>query len=468
MHVSLRSKWTVVSPARTALKNSQLIRLWPGEHRHISGTGHKPGGEGPGLKTIYSQRRTAHTLPSLHLTTSVRAASVRLRLRPFDGSLKVCDLTQFYSPFSGGVKRYIEEKRRYANASGHRHLLIIPGEKTERIETLEGKTFSIGSPLISRTSRYRALLNLNAVEEILEREKPDVIESSDPYQVAWKAIMSGESLRIPVVGFYHSHFAEAYLRTTTKYLGITATNAMMEIAEYYVRNLYNHFRKTFVPSAGLAQVLQHWGVENVVLCELGVNTETFAQAPDKLATRSEFGIPHDRTVLLYVGRLAPEKNVKTLLEAFDLLFAEASQDFHLFIVGDGKYRDCVAALRKTTDAVTWLQYCSDQIQLAKIYRAADLFVHPSVQETFGLVALESQACGTPVVGIHGSYMDRIIFADQSHWAKNNSPESLAAAIRAMSATDLAKIGEEASKRVIQRYSWRKVFDRMFEIYREIR
>ena len=468
MHVSLRSKWAVVSPARTALKNSQLIRLWPGEHRHISGTGHKPGGEGPGLKTIYSQRRTAHTLPSLHLTTSVRAASVRLRLRPFDGSLKVCDLTQFYSPFSGGVKRYIEEKRRYANASGHRHLLIIPGEKTERIETLEGKTFSIGSPLISRTSRYRALLNLNAVEEILEREKPDVIESSDPYQVAWKAIMSGESLRIPVVGFYHSHFAEAYLRTTTKYLGITATNAMMEIAEYYVRNLYNHFRKTFVPSAGLAQVLQHWGVENVVLCELGVNTETFAQAPDKLATRSEFGIPHDRTVLLYVGRLAPEKNVKTLLEAFDLLFAEASQDFHLFIVGDGKYRDCVAALRKTTDAVTWLQYCSDQIQLAKIYRAADLFVHPSVQETFGLVALESQACGTPVVGIHGSYMDRIIFADQSHWAKNNSPESLAAAIRAMSATDLAKIGEEASKRVIQRYSWRKVFDRMFEIYREIR
>ena len=409
-----------------------------------------------------------HSLPSLHLTTSVRATSVQLRLRPFDGSLKVCDLTQFYSPFSGGVKRYIEEKRRYANASGHQHLLIIPGEKTERIETLEGKTFLIGSPLISRTSRYRALLNLNAVEEILEREKPDVIESSDPYQVAWKAIMSGESLHIPVVGFYHSHFAEAYLRTTMKYLGVTATNAMMEIAEHYVRNLYNHFRKTFVPSAGLAQVLQHWGIQNVVLCELGVNTETFAQAPDKLATRSELGIPHDRTVLLYVGRLAPEKNVKTLLEAFDLLFAEVSRDFHLLIVGDGKYRDYVAALRKATDAVTWLQYCSDQIQLAKIYRAADLFVHPSVQETFGLVALESQACGTPVVGIRGSYMDRIIFADQSHWAKNNSPESLATAIRAMSATDLAKIGEEASKRVIQRYSWRKVFDRMFEIYQEVR
>jgi alpha-1,6-mannosyltransferase len=409
-----------------------------------------------------------HSLPSLHLTSSLHPASVQLRLRPFDGSLKVCDLTQFYSPFSGGVKRYIEEKRRYATASGHQHLLIIPGEKTERLETPEGKTFLIGSPLVSRTSRYRALLNLNAVEEILEREKPDVIESSDPYQVAWKAIISGESLRIPVVGFYHSHFAEAYLRTTMKYLGVTATNAMMKIAGYYVRNLYNHFRKTFVPSAGLAQVLQHWGVDNVVLCELGVNTETFVRAPDKFATRTEFGIPHDRTVLLYVGRLAPEKNVKTLLEAFNLLFADASRDFHLFIVGDGKYRDYITGLRRATNAVTWFQYCSDQNQLAKIYRASDLFVHPSVQETFGLVALESQACGTPVVGIRGSYLDRIIFADQSHWAKNNSPESLAAAIRAMSATDLAKIGEKASERVIQRYSWRKVFDRMFEIYQEIR
>jgi alpha-1,6-mannosyltransferase len=382
--------------------------------------------------------------------------------------MKVCDLTQFYSPFSGGVKRYIEEKRKYANAFGHEHLLIVPGKRTEKIETPEGKTFLIGSPLVSRTSRYRALFNLNAVEEILEREKPDVIESSDPYQIAWKAIVSGEALRIPVVGFYHSHFPEAYLRTTMKYLGETATNVMMEVAKYYVRNLYNHFRKTFVPSIGLAQVLSDWGVENVVVCELGVDIATFTRAPDKFATRTDFNIPKDRIVLLYVGRLAAEKNVKTLFQAFDLLCEETPGQFHLFIVGDGHYRDDVLELRKSTDSTTWVRYCSDQQQLARIYRAADLFVHPGVQETFGLVALESQSCGTPVVGIHGSYMDRIIFADQSHWAKENSPESLAAAIQAMSKTDLEAAGNEASRRVIQRYSWRKVFDRMFETYQTVR
>jgi alpha-1,6-mannosyltransferase len=366
------------------------------------------------------------------------------------------------------VKRYVEEKRKYANASGHQHLLIIPGKRSEKIETPEGKTFLIGSPLVSRTSRYRALFNLNAVEEILEREKPDVIESSDPYQIAWKAIVSGEALRIPVVGFYHSHFPEAYLRTTMKYLGETATNVMMEVAKNYVRNLYNHFRKTFVPSSGLAQVLTDWGVENVVLCELGVDIAVFTKAFDKWATRAKFDIPEDCVVLLYVGRLAAEKNVKTLFQAFDLLCQDAPGRFHLFIVGDGHYRDEVVGLRKSTGATTWLSYCSDQEQLAKIYRAADLFVHPGVQETFGLVALESQACGTPVVGIHGSYMDRIIFADQSHWAKENSPESLAAAIRAISDTDLEAAGTAASRSVIQRYPWRKVFDRMFTIYQKIR
>ena len=346
--------------------------------------------------------------------------------------------------------------------------LSFQGKKTEKIETPGSKTFLIGSPLVSRTSRYRALLNLNAVEEVLARENPDVIESSDPYQVAWKAIASGEALRIPVVGFYHSHFPEAYLRTTMKYLGETATNVMMEVAKNYVRNLYNHFRKTFVPSTGLAQVLSDWGVENIVLSELGVDTGVFNRAPDKFATRIEFDIPKDRIVLLYVGRLAPEKNVKTLFQAFDLLHREAPGRFHLFVVGDGRYRDDLIELQKETAAVTWLRYSSDQLMLAKIYRTADLFVHPGVQETFGLVALESQACGTPVVGIRGSYMDRIIFADQSHWAEENSPESLAAAIRAMSEIDLEAAGIEASRRVIQRYPWRKVFERMFDIYEQIR
>src|SRR6266550_6619223 len=166
--------------------------------------------------------------------------------------MKICDLTQFYSPFSGGVKRYLEEKRRYAVTAGHEHILIVPGKRTERIDEEKARTYFIEAPLVSKTSRYRALLNLRAVENLLEQEQPDIIESSDPYQLAWKAIASGENLRIPVVGFYHSHFPEAYLRSAAKFLGQTATEALMDFAARYVRKLYNKFEVTLVSSENLA------------------------------------------------------------------------------------------------------------------------------------------------------------------------------------------------------------------------
>ena len=90
--------------------------------------------------------------------------------------MKLCDLTQFYSPLSGGVKRYVHEKIRYIqSATADEHALIIPGPKTELIEAERSRIYSIRSPLLSRTSRYRVLLNLRAIEEILKREQPQLI-----------------------------------------------------------------------------------------------------------------------------------------------------------------------------------------------------------------------------------------------------------------------------------------------------
>ena len=121
---------------------------------------------------------------------------------------------------------------------------------------------------------------------MFERERPDIIESGDPYQVSWKAIASGHALRIPVVGFYHSHFAEAYLRSTEKFLGHTATEAVMDLARRYVCKLYNQFEVTLVPSLRLAQLLQDWGVENVRGVNLGVNTEVFRPSPGRCGINS--------------------------------------------------------------------------------------------------------------------------------------------------------------------------------------
>ncbi|MEY2547293.1 MAG: alpha,6-mannosyltransferase [Verrucomicrobiota bacterium] len=385
--------------------------------------------------------------------------------------MKICDVTQFYSPVSGGVKRYVHEKSEYIekHSPDDSHVLIVPGPKTEVTTNGRSTTYSIRSPLISRRSRYRALLNLNAVAEVMQRERPDIIESSDPYQIAWKALDTGRKLGLPVVAFYHSHFPEAYLRTSAKYFGERITRAVMDFSARYVCDLYNRFAATFVPSEKLAEVLRKWGVENVHVVQLGVNTEIFNRQRDGAAgMRASLGVASDQTFLLYVGRLAKEKNTKTLFDAFELLHRHRPHDFHLLVIGDGPDRDRLLKTQRRSDgALSWIRYCTDSAELARYYRAADLFVHPGVQETFGLVALEAQACGTPVVGIRGSYMDRIIFHEQESWARENSPQALAEAIEAQSEKKLSILGKAASVSAHAGHSWTQVFAQLFCIYRDL-
>ncbi len=383
--------------------------------------------------------------------------------------MKICDLTQFYSPVSGGVKRYLKEKSAFIRKlrKEDRHIWIVPGEKT----TLESdgviSIYTIRSPLVSRTSRYRLLWRVDLVEEILERELPDVVESGDPYQMAWKATTSARALGLKCVGFYHSHFPEAYVRSAMKFAGRLPTDMMMEFCRAYVANLYNRFDRTFVPSEALAKVLKSWGVDNLTTLELGVDPEIFKPDPERgLRARARLGIGRDDKVLLYVGRLATEKNVRLLFDAFEALLRSGWQGW-LVVVGDGMERWRLEKLSMMTGRVKMLSYCERGEELADIYRAADIFVHPSVQETFGLVTLESQACGTPVLGIRGSYMDRIIFTGRNHLACENSVESLMEAVQALLAEDYASIGEKVSNEVRSRFGWDQVFRRAFEVYESL-
>ena len=368
------------------------------------------------------------------------------------------------------MKRYVHEKIAYIDeyAPDDEHVLVVPGSKTEGQSNGRSRIYTIHSPLLSRASRYRALLNLRAVGEILERERPDIIESGDPYQIAWKAIAIGRSLKTPVVGFYHSHFPEAYLRSTAKFVGERATARVMKLARTYVRKLYNQFQATLVPSERLAQVLSEWGVRNIRTVNLGVNIDIFnPNADDALATRDSLGVRGEQKLLLYVGRLSKEKNTRMLFQSFQLLQHRRPSGWHLLVIGDGPQRAQLRKLQSRHGNVSWIRYCTDSSELARYYRAADLFVHPGVQETFGFVALESQACGTPVVGIRGSYMDRIIFHDQASWARENSPEALADAIEELSTRKLQRLGGHASRAAEELHDWPRVFEQLFCIYREV-
>ena len=384
--------------------------------------------------------------------------------------MKICDLTQFYSPVSGGVKRYLHEKLDYIenHTSRDQDALIVPGQKTKVEVRGRSRIYSIRSPLISRTGQYRALVNLRAVGQILKRERPDIIESGDPYQLGWRAVRAGRALNVPVVGFYHSHFPEAYLRASARLLGKRAAGRVMKLSRGYVRRLYNRFAATLVASDRIAQVLREWGVSNVHIVKLGVNTDIFRpSSDDREEIRQSLNVEAGRTLLLYVGRLAKEKNTLKLFKAFAMLNTRSPNGFHLLVIGEGPQRKQLRELQAQHRNVSWVRYCAEPRELARYYRAADLFVHPGVQETFGLVALESQACGTPVVGIRGSAMDDLIFQDQGDWANANTAEALSGAIELFVGKDLASIGKQAAEQAARLHAWPKVFERLFCIYHEV-
>ncbi len=384
--------------------------------------------------------------------------------------MKLADLTQFYSPVSGGVKRYLHEKIDYVEKHSPRdqHLLIVPGQKTKVEIRGRSRIYSIRSPLISRTGRYRALVNLRAVGEILRRERPDIIESGDPYQLGWRAVRVGHALNIPVVGFYHSHFPEAYLRASSKLLGKRAAGRVMKLSRGYVRRLYNRFAATLVASDRLADVLREWDVRNVYVVELGVNIDIFRpDEGDREPIRRSLRVEPGRKLLLFVGRLAKEKNIASVFKAFAILNERRPNAFHFLVIGEGPQRRQLRQLQEEHRNVSWIRYCAEPRELARYYRAADLFVHPGMQETFGLVAVESEACATPVMGIRGSSLEDVIFHDCSGWARENTPEALADAIETFSAKDLSILGRKAAEVAAKRHAWPRIFDRLFCIYREV-
>ncbi|QSR89579.1 glycosyltransferase [Methylacidiphilum caldifontis] len=380
--------------------------------------------------------------------------------------MKICDITQFYSPRSGGVKRYLSEKQDYVRRLGKdEHYLIIPGEKNQHFVDQSVHTITIRSPRLDKTSRYRVIFNLKALSCLIDEIKPDVIEVGDPYQLAWFVLKKARRLKIPVIGFYHSHFPEAYLRTCSRYGGKLLEAAFRSMAKSYIVKLFSKFKLTVVPSYKLCDLLKNWGLINSVPLPLGVDTEHFNPGTKEESWREQLEIPADAFLLLYVGRLSKEKNLILLLETFRcLLEKQPGSDYWLLIIGDGPLRSLVLDFKKKLGRIVWIPYLDSKKDLARSYRSADLFVHPGIVETFGLVTIESQSCGCPVIGVYGTNMEEQIEGGLEYWPRKNCPRAFAEAIRNFRKTDLRELGLELSRKVRGKYGWDQVFKTLWEYY----
>ena len=380
--------------------------------------------------------------------------------------MKICDLTQIYSPMGGGVKSYLQAKRRYIlEQTPHEHLMIVPGARTVQEESGRGQIWKVRGPLVNRTSRYRWMLDLPALLQILYREKPDIVEAGDPYHAAMLSRNWANRRGADFYMFYHSHFPDAMLRTVLKFAGTWARKWVERVAGDYLRNLADRGKGVFVGSHHLMRVLDGWGVRRLIHLPLGVDTGVFQteSGRDRMEIRRKLGLPTDQPILLYVGRFSPDKDTALLLRSWIKISQLHPGPWQGVMIGDGQMTDAVMKFTRHFPRVRRIPFLHSPVELAEWYQAADLLVHPGRWETFGLVLLEAQGCGLPVVAFRGGAMDEQA-ADLASWAAEKTSQGLAEAVvrkmGQMEPTDR----QRAAHFVRENFSWDQTFSRQMGIY----
>jgi len=224
---------------------------------------------------------------------------------------------------------------------------------------------------------------------------PDVVHIATEGPLGWSALAACRALAIPVTSDFRTNFHA--------YSGHYGVGWMHDVIMGYLRHFHNRTLQTMVPTEPLRQELLASGFRDITVVARGVDTTRFHPGHRSDGLRASWGVAADDPVVLSVGRLAPEKNLDTLARAFDEIRARVPRA-RLVVVGDGQLRDWIHA-RCPTAVIAGERVGDD---LCAHYASADLFLFPSLTETFGNVTTEAMASGLPVVAFDYAAAARVI------------------------------------------------------------
>ncbi len=309
--------------------------------------------------------------------------------------MKILFISDVYFPRINGVSTSIETFRHELQALGHQVHLIAPAYDT--ISDDESGILRIPARSVPLDPEDR-FMNYGKVMQHQDRlcaEQYDVIHIQTPFVAHYLGIRLSKLLGIPCVETYHTFFEE-YLY---HYVPLVPKKYMRIIARRFSRHQGNSLDGMVVPSHPMLQVLKDYGITTPTeVIPTGIEPESFIPG-DRAAFREKYQIAQDRPVLLFVGRVAFEKNIGFLLNVLQRVRQHIPEVLFL-IAGEGpalKSLTHEAQALGLSENVQFIGYLDRHTELNSCYRAADLFIFASRTETQGLVLLEAMAQGIPVV-----------------------------------------------------------------------
>lgn len=333
---------------------------------------------------------SAATLPAMNTDHTSPVATIQVdELAPARASLRLAVVTETYPPDINGVARTMARTVQGLRDLGHAITVIRPRHPSEVDTLAQGSDVLVkGMPI----PFYRQLrIGLPAKRELTRlwsHKRPDVVHIATEGPLGWSALQVARKMRIPVSTDFRTNF-HAY--TEHYKVGLLKKPIIA-----YLRKFHNLAHSTMVPTEQLRQELQALGFERLHAVPRGVDVHHFDPAKRSDDVRRSWGVKEGDgegdVVLLCVARLAPEKNLSVLLQVFTSLRQQYPR-LHLVVVGDGPLRE---SLQRECPQAVFTGFM-DEKNLALHYASADVFVFPSVSETFGNVCLEAMASGLPVV-----------------------------------------------------------------------
>lgn len=340
-------------------------------------------------------------------------------------ALRLALFTDTYAPQVNGVARTLERLvRAVEERGGTARVFTIDDPDVAAAITAPAPRTSVlrypSVPFWAYEQLRMAWPSAGRVRRDLADFAPTLVHAATEFGVGLAGRSAARSLGVPFVSSYHTSF--------TAYAKYYRLGALARPGWAFLRWFHNGGLRTYCPTQSIVDEVNAQGFANTTVWSRGVDVSRFSPTYRSAAVRDAMGATDDTLVIAYVGRLAAEKGLDVGLEAVRRAVAARPGRVRFAAVGDGPY---ASEVRRLAPPDSWLPGALGGDALSAAYASADVFLFPSVTDTFGNVLLEAMASGVPVVGVDVGPTREQLLPDRGWVVAPGDPQPMANALIAL-------------------------------------